>query len=144
MGIRLQRWTRTGNQKRKELCSLSPPLHKSIMSLFCLNCLRSVAKCLCDKCVSSTAAAANPSSPPPCHTPKPQSLCSDHSGFPMFSSEIQRVLNQVNISHLLPESVPPLGHCHLCADRRQRISLRAPKSIASVEKEKAYTAQETG
>lgn len=86
------------------------------MSLFCLNCLRSVVKCLRDKCVSSTAAAANPSSPPPCHTPKPQSLCSDHSGFPMFSSEIQRVLNQVNISHLLPESVPPLGHCHLCAD----------------------------
>lgn len=36
---------------------------------------------------------------------------------------------------------PWVSHCHSCADRRQCISLRAPKFIASVEKEKAHTAQ---
>lgn len=79
------------------------------MSLFCLNCLRSVVKCLGDKLWGSTAVAANPSSAPPCHTLKPQSLCSDHSGFPTFSSQIQWALNQVNISSLLPEPLPHLG-----------------------------------
>lgn len=41
--------------------------------------------------------------------PKPQSLHSDQSGFPMFSSEIQGALSQVNISSLLSEPLLRLG-----------------------------------
>lgn len=67
--IRLQRWTRTGNQNRKELHSLTPPLHKSIMSVFCLNCLKNVVKCLGDKLWGSTAVSCEPFLTSPCHTP---------------------------------------------------------------------------
>lgn len=85
------------------------PVHKYITSLFCLSWLRCVVKSFGNKLREKTVVATNSSSPSPCSAPKPQSLCSDHSGFPMFRTDTyDEHSDQVSISHLLPEPVPSM------------------------------------
>lgn len=115
------------------------PVHKSIMSPCCLYWQRCAVKSCGDKLWESTAVAMNPSSPSPCNAPKPQSLCSDHSGPPCL---VQRDAMGTQIrwtSHVsfLSQCHSGMSRWYFSAHRRQCITLGATKFITSMEKQKA-------